>query len=107
MTLAQSLCQKSWKPFKNQETEPALLKKEQLYSEAYPQRKNPIISRISEATETGKEDTLEVLQNFMETELQVENARRIDFQRVHRLGKSTNKGPMYVKSGLCFSPSRL
>ena len=33
------------------------------------------------------ENTKEILYNFLETELGIEGARRIEFQRVHRVGK--------------------
>ena len=40
------------------------------------------------------EDTKQVMYNFLEQELKISNARdRIEFQRIHRLGKTNNKGP--------------
>ena len=37
-----------------------------------------------------KEDTKEVLVNFMENVLEIEDAKDMEFQRVHRIGKPRN-----------------
>ena len=43
-----------------------------------------------------KSITLQVLQDFMANELNVTDAANIDFQRVHRLGKPSLKGPRAI-----------
>ena len=53
--------------------------------EVYQRRKNLRFYRIRE--EGTDENTKETLYNFFETELGIEDARRIEFQRVHRVGK--------------------
>ena len=42
----------------------------------------------------------QVMYNFLEQELKISNARdKIEFQRIHRLGKPNNKGPRSEKIG--------
>ena len=53
--------------------------------EVYQHRKNLRFYGIRE--EGTDENTKETLYNFFETELGIEDARRIEFQRVHRVGK--------------------
>ena len=68
-------------------------RKKILYLEAYSRRENlkfegiPEVSQYAEAGTTTSEDTKDVLVNFLENTLGVENAKHIEFQRVHRLGK--------------------
>lgn len=51
------------------------------------------------ACEEGKdENTKETLYNFLETELGIEDARRIEFQRVHRVGKE-KRNPREPRAG--------
>ena len=63
-----------------------------LYLEAYSRRENLKFMSITEDTslENGKEDTEEVLRSFMERELGYMNARSVEIQRVHRIGKVTS-----------------
>ena len=86
---------KTSKDFKKQKSQIHQLNKELLYLEAYSRRENLIITGIPEAQD-ATEDTLKVLQNFMEHELNVSDAANIDFQRVHRLGKPKYKGPRAI-----------
>ena len=53
--------------------------------EVYQRRENLRFYGIRE--EGTDENTKETLYNFFETELGIEDARRIEFQRVHRVGK--------------------
>ena len=63
-----------------------------LYLEAYSRRENLKFMNITEDTsqENGREDTEEVLRSFMERELGYMNARNVEIQRVHRIGKITS-----------------
>ena len=68
--------------------------KQILYLEAYSRRENLKFEGIPEFSElsgqqnvTSKEDTKEVLVNFMENLLGIEDAKDTEFQRVHRIGK--------------------
>ena len=85
------------------------LKMNLLYFETYNRRENLKFFGIEENTsnvaeDTGDanmdgsphmtEDTKQVMYNFLEQELKISNARdRIEFQRIHRLGKPNDKGP--------------
>ena len=79
-------------------------KKDLLYLEAYSRRENVKIFRIPQATGNENasvpEDTKEIIHNFFEQELKIENSRtKYEFQRVHRLGKpnSTSSRPIIVR----------
>ena len=85
------------------------LKMNLLYFETYNRRENLKFFGIEENTSNVAEnigdanmddpphmteDTKQVMYNFLEQELKISNARdRIEFQRIHRLGKPNNKGP--------------
>lgn len=60
-----------------------------LYLEVYSRRENLRFLGISESAST-EENTKEVVYNFLERELELEDARDIEFQRVHRIGKKTS-----------------
>ena len=62
--------------------------------EAYSQRKNlkfegipELVETIDQQNTTSHEDTKKVLANFIENVLGIEDAKDIEFQRVHRMGK--------------------
>ena len=61
--------------------------------EVYQRRENLRFLGIKEEANT-EEDAREVLVGFLKTELGMENADQIEFQRVHRVGKrvSSNSG---------------
>ena len=61
-----------------------------LYLESYSRRENLKFMNIDEDELSGgkNEDTEEVLRCFMERELGFMDVRRVEFQRVHRIGKS-------------------
>ena len=68
--------------------------KQILYLEVYSRRKNLKLEGIPELPESSgeqnaiwKEDTKVVLVNFMENVLEIEDAKDLEFQRVHRIGK--------------------
>ena len=61
------------------------LRDEKLYMEVYQRRENLRFFGIKE--EADMEDAREVLVGFLKTELGMENADQIEFQRVHRVGK--------------------
>ena len=80
------------------------LKMQLLYQEHYSRRENLMFIGIQEEVGTqddeengtvsnqNTEDTKEIIYNFMEQELQIQSARsRIEFQRVHRVGKERGK----------------
>ena len=65
-----------------------------LYLEVYSRRENLKFEGIPELPKssgqqnaTSKEDTKEVLANFMENVLGIEDAKDMELQRVHRIGK--------------------
>jgi len=61
-----------------------------LYLEAYSHRENIKFTNIEESTEIGgrtSEDTEEVLQTFLERDFGYRDARSVEIQRVHRIGK--------------------
>lgn len=67
-----------------------------LYLEAYSRRENIKFTNIEESTEIGGrsgEDTQEVLRNFLERDLGYRDARNVEIQRVHRIGKSKDGNP--------------
>ena len=57
-----------------------------LYQDVYSRRENLRFFWIPE-TAQGVENSSEVMYKFFEDELELENARHIEFQRIHRLGK--------------------
>ena len=67
-----------------------------LYLEAYSRRENIKFTNIVESTEIGGrsgENTEEVLRNFLERDLGYRDARSVEIQRVHRIGKSKDGNP--------------
>ena len=67
-----------------------------LYLEAYSRRENIKFTNIEESTEIGGrsgEDTEEVLRNCLERDLGYRDARNVEIQRVHRIGKSKDGNP--------------
>jgi len=67
-----------------------------LYLEAYSRRENIKFTNIEELTEIGgrtSEDTEEVLRTFLERDLGYRDARNVEIQRVHRIGKSKDGNP--------------
>ena len=74
-------------------------RKQVLYLEAYSRRENLKFEGIPELVEAtvqqnaaSHEDTKNVLANFMENVLGIEDAKDIEFQRVHRMGKPRMDG---------------
>ena len=65
--------------------------------EIYQRRGNLRVFEIKEEADT-EEDGREVLVGFLKTELGMENADQIEFQRVHRVGKrvSSNGKPRQI-----------
>ena len=69
-------------------------RKQILYLEAYSRRENLKFEGIPESFKTSAqqsapaEDTRKVLVNFIEDALGIEDAKDIEFQRVHRMGKT-------------------
>ena len=66
-----------------------------LYLEAYSRRENIKFTNIEESTGIGgrNEDTEEVLRAFLERDLGFRDARSVEIQRVHRIGKSKDGNP--------------
>ena len=76
-------------------------RKQILYLEAYSRRENlkfegiPELPKLSgQQNATSKEDTKEVLANFMENVLGIEDAKDMELQRVHRIGKPKSENEM-------------
>ena len=63
------------------------LKERLLYQEVYNRRENLRFFGLPESTESTSEDSSEELYRFFERDLDIEGARNIEFQRVHRLGR--------------------
>ena len=72
------------------------LRKQLLYLETYSKRENVKFFGIDEGVSASEvdsppEDTRDLVFKFLENKLRIENLRgRIEFQRVHRLGKPNN-----------------
>ena len=62
-----------------------------LYQEVYNRRENLRFLNLHEASDEGNEDTKEVVYRFLERELKMEDVRRIEFQRIHRIGKKSSR----------------
>ena len=78
----------------------ASLHKNLLYQEAYSRRENLKFLNIPEQTENSsesdhavQENTKDVIYSFLEDKLQIPDARKIEFQRLHRNGKASGKKP--------------
>lgn len=70
------------------------LESKNLYLEAYSRRENIKFENINEFEDgSDKEDTEQVLRNFMDTELGYMDATTAEIQRVHRLRKKKENEP--------------
>ena len=89
----------------------ALLHKKLLYQEAYSCRENLKFLNISEQVENAgegghevRENTKEAVYSFMEDKLQISDALKIEFQCLHRNGKTSGKKPRPILvCFLCFT----
>ena len=83
------------------------LRDEKLYMEVYQRRENLRFFGIKEEADM-EEDAREVLVGFLKTELGMENADQIEFQRVHRIGKrvSSNGKPRQIIARFLKYPQR-
>jgi len=68
------------------------LRQEVLYMGVYQRRENVRFYGIEEDTE-GAEDTRQVLIDFLQSELGIDDASDIEFQRVHRIGRFNQRAP--------------
>ena len=73
--------------------------KQVLYLEAYSRRENlkfegipELVGMTGQQNAPSNEDTKKALVDFMENVLGIEDAKNIEFQRVHRLGKPKMEG---------------
>ena len=84
------------------------LRDEKLYVEVYQLRENLCFFGIKEEADT-EEDAREVLVGFLKTELGMENADQIEFQRVHRVGRrvSSNGKPRQIIARFLKYPQRV
>ena len=64
-----------------------------LYQDVYSRRENLRFFNIPESIDMTEENAEELMYRFMEWELKVENARDIEFQRVHRIGAKKQDSP--------------
>ena len=78
---------------RNNQQSIASLKERLLYQEVYNCRENLRFFGLPEGTESTIEDSSEVLYRFLERDLDIEGARNIEFQRVHRLSEGKKKAP--------------
>ena len=60
-----------------------------MYQELYNRSKNLRFLGVPESM-ADKEDTKEVIYQLLEKELSIEEVRKIEFQRIHRVGKMSN-----------------
>ena len=83
------------------------LRDEKLYMEEYQRRENLRFLGIKKEADT-EEDAREILVGFLKTELGIENADQIEFQRVHRVGKrvSSNGKPRQIIARFLKYPQR-
>ena len=92
------------KDLKKVQHEAEELKMQLLYQEHYSRRENLMFLGIqendapidaeSETENNNVENTKEVIYNFLQKELSLENAvSRFEFQRIHRVGKRAGKKP--------------
>ena len=83
------------------------LRDEKLYMEVYQRWENLRFLGIKKEADT-EEDAREVLIGFLKTELGIENADQIEFQRVHRVGKrvSSNGKPRQIIARFLKYPQR-
>ena len=86
MDFANTECESFKEKFDKLKCEINQLRDEKLCMEVYQRRENLRFFGIKEEADT-EEDAREVLVGFLKTELGMENADRIEFQRVHRVGK--------------------
>ena len=70
----------------------AALRQEVLYMGVYQRRENLRFYGIEEDPE-GAEDTRQVLIDFLQTELDIDDASDIELQRVHRIGSFNQQAP--------------
>ena len=70
------------------------LETKDLYREVYSRRENIKFTNIEELSSPSrkKEDTEEVLRDFLKDQLGYLQARTVEIQRVHQLGKKKNDG---------------
>ncbi|XP_078356079.1 uncharacterized protein LOC144640896 [Oculina patagonica] len=68
------------------------VKTKNLYLESYSRRENIKFTNINQAVERA-EDTEDVLRTFLEEDLGYRDARTVEIQRVHRIGKSKDGKP--------------
>ena len=64
-----------------------------LYLEAYSRRENIKFMNIEEGPPDQSEDTEEILRGFLEREVGYVDAQNVEFQRVHRTGKTKDENP--------------
>ena len=67
-----------------------ILEDQIMYQELYNRRENLRFLGVPESM-TDQEDTREVIYQLLEEELGIEDVRRIEFQRIHRIGKKSSE----------------
>ena len=75
------------------------LRKQLLHLEAYSRLENLKFAGIPENVPEGQqmENTKELVYEFLEKELKIANLRdRIEFHRIHQLGKPSERGPRLI-----------
>ena len=109
------------KDLKKVQHEAEELKMQLLYQEHYSRRENHMFLGIqendspidaeSETENNNVENTKQVIYNFLQKELSLENAvSRFEFQRIHRVGKRSGKKPLpinYCKISPIFRSGRI
>ena len=107
LDFANTECESFKEKFDKLKCEINQLRDEKLYMEVYQRRGNLRFFGIKEEADT-EEDAREVLVGFLKTELGMENADQIEFQRVHRVGKrvSSNGKPRQITARFLKYPQR-
>ena len=107
LDFANTECESFKEKFDKLKCEINQLTDEKLYMEVYQRRENLRFFGIKEEADT-EEDAREVLVGFLKTELGMENADQIEFQRVHRVGKrvSSNGKPRQITARFLKYPQR-
>lgn len=59
-----------------------------LYQEVYNRQENLRLLNLPEASYEENEDTKEIVYRFPERELKIEDVKRLEFRRIHRIGKN-------------------
>ena len=77
-----------------------------LYQDVYSRRENLRFFNIPESTDPTQENAKELIYRYMEREIEVDRARDIEFQRVHRIGVKKSGSPRPIIARFLRFPDR-